>query len=333
MTPNLPGLHFPKSPGSVEMLRYIVRRLFSAVPVLFGITLLAFLLGILSPGNPAEILLSSGGESAYTAEQLAEVERQLGLDRPYPQQYVRWIGGVLQGDWGDSFRTKEPVREELFSRFGVTIKLAAGALLLTVMVGIPFGVLSAAREGGLMDRLSQWGSILLLSVPSFWAAILLVGIFAEQLHWLPTSGQETWLHLVLPAIVLSFSTVGTTIRLTRSTVIRELSSQYITAARGKGISQRLILGRHALSIAIPPVLTLLGNYLGGILGGSVVVESVFAINGIGKFALDSIAVRDYPALQGYVMITGFTFVAIHLLTDLLSIWFNPQIRLGGGAAA
>ena len=235
------------------MLRYIVRRLFSAVPVLFGITLLAFLLGILSPGNPAEILLSSGGESAYTAEQLAEVERQLGLDRPYPQQYVRWIGGVLQGDWGDSFRTKEPVREELFSRFGVTIKLAAGALLLTVMVGIPFGVLSAAREGGLMDRLSQWGSILLLSVPSFWAAILLVGIFAEQLHWLPTSGQETWLHLVLPAIVLSFSTVGTTIRLTRSTVIRELSSQYITAARGKGISQRLILGRHALSNAIPPV--------------------------------------------------------------------------------
>ena len=234
MTPNLPGLHFPKSPGSVEMLRYIVRRLFSAVPVLFGITLLAFLLGILSPGNPAEILLSSGGESAYTAEQLAEVERQLGLDRPYPQQYVRWIGGVLQGDWGDSFRTKEPVREELFSRFGVTIKLAAGALLLTVMVGIPFGVLSAAREGGLMDRLSQWGSILLLSVPSFWAAILSVGIFAEQLHWLPTSGQETWLHLVLPAIVLSFSTVGTTIRLTRSTVIRELSSQYITAARGKG---------------------------------------------------------------------------------------------------
>ena len=314
MTPNLPGLHFPKSPGSVEMLRYIVRRLFSAVPVLFGITLLAFLLGILSPGNPAEILLSSGGESAYTAEQLAEVERQLGLDRPYPQQYVRWIGGVLQGDWGDSFRTKEPVREELFSRFGVTIKLAAGALLLTVMVGIPFGVLSAAREGGLMDRLSQWGSILLLSVPSFWAAILSVGI-------------------VLPAIVLSFSTVGTTIRLTRSTVIRELSSQYITAARGKGISQRLILGRHALSNAIPPVLTLLGNYLGGILGGSVVVESVFAINGIGKFALDSIAVRDYPALQGYVMITGFTFVAIHLLTDLLSIWFNPQIRLGGGAAA
>lgn len=184
-----------------------------------------------------------------------------------------------------------------------------------------------------MDRLSQWGSILLLSVPSFWAAILLVGIFAEQLHWLPTSGQETWLHLVLPAIVLSFSTVGTTIRLTRSTVIRELSSQYITAARGKGISQRLILGRHALSNAIPPVLTLLGNYLGSILGGSVVVESVFAINGIGKFALDSIAVRDYPALQGYVMITGFTFVAIHLLTDLLSIWFNPQIRLGGGAAA
>ena len=116
------------------MLRYIVRRLFSAVPVLFGITLLAFLLGILSPGNPAEILLSSGGESAYTAEQLAEVERQLGLDRPYPQQYVRWIGGVLQGDWGDSFRTKEPVREELFSRFGVTIKLAAGALLLTCLL-------------------------------------------------------------------------------------------------------------------------------------------------------------------------------------------------------
>ncbi|QNM05808.1 ABC transporter permease [Qiania dongpingensis] len=312
------------------ILKYLGRRLLLTIPVLFGITLLAFLLGVLSPGNPAEIALSGGGEYAVTEKQISSIEEEMGLDKSYPAQYLSWIRGVLKGDWGTSFRTKKPVRDELFSRFGITLKLAVCAIFLTVAVGISLGILGAARRGRFIDKAGQGLSVLFLSIPSFWAAILLIHIFSERLHLLPTSGQDSWRHMVLPVIALSLNTTGTTIRLMRSSMLGELGKQYITAARGKGISERIVFLKHALINSLAPVVTLLGNYLGGILGGVVVVESVFAINGIGKFALDSIAVRDYPALQGYVLITGTAFVIIHMLVDLICYFLNPQIRLGEG---
>lgn len=315
------------------IIKYLGKRLLAAVPVLFGITLLVFLLGILSPGNPAEIALSSGGEYALTDEQLASVEKDMGLDKSYPAQYLNWMKGVLCGDWGTSFRTKKPVREELFSRFGITLKLALCSILLTFIAGISLGILGAARKGKFSDKIGQGFSVLFLSVPSFWIAILLIYVFAERLHLLPTSGQETWKHMVLPVIVLALNTIGTTIRLMRSSMLKELGKQYVIAAKGKGISERLVLIKHAMVNSLAPVITLLGNYLGGILGGAAIVETVFAINGIGKFALDSIAVRDYPALQGYVLITGTVFVIIHILIDLICYFLNPQIRLGGGETA
>lgn len=312
------------------LIKYLGKRLFSAIPVLFGITLLAFFLGILSKGNPAEIALGSGGEYAMSEEQLASVEKEMGLDKSYPAQYVTWIKGVLHGDWGTSFRTKKPVREELFGRFGITVKLSFCAIVLTITSGITLGILGAARKGHFSDKAGQGISVLFLSVPSFWTAILLIYLFAERLHLLPTSGQGTWKHLVLPVIVLALNTTGTTIRLMRSSMLRELGKQYIIAAKGKGIPERIVLLKHAMINSLAPVVTLLGNYLGEILGGAAIVESVFAINGIGKFALESIAVRDYPALQGYVLITGTTFVIIHILIDLICYFLNPQIRLGGG---
>lgn len=302
----------------------------STIPVLFGITLLAFLLGILSPGNPAELALSSGGQFAATEEQISVIEKEMGLDKSYPIQYLNWMKGVLHGDWGTSFRTKKPVREELFSRFKITITISFWSIVLTVVVGISLGILGAARKGHFSDKVGQGLSVLFLSIPSFWAAILLIFIFSEKLHLLPTSGQSTWKHLILPVVVLSLNTIGTTIRLMRASVLKELGKQYITAARGKGISEHLVFLRHAVSNSLAPVIALLGNYLGSILGGAAVVENVFAINGIGKFALDSITMRDYPALQGYVLITGTVFVAIHMLVDIICYFLNPQIRLGGG---
>lgn len=312
--------------------RYILNRMLLALPVLLGITLLAFLLGVLSPGDPAEIALSSGGESVITDDQIAQMRHRMGLDRSYPVQYLIWLRNILQGNWGTSYRTQNPVWDEISSRLGVTMGLACFAMVLTVLVGVTLGIIAAARNRRISDQVIQFVSVLLLSLPGFWVAILLIFVFAELLSWLPTSGQGGLKYMLLPSLVLALSSMGTTIRLTRSSMLQELAKQYITAARGKGISQGLILMRHAFANSIVPVLTLLGNYFGGLLGGAVIVESIFAINGLGKFALDSISVRDYPALQGYVIITGAVFVTVHLLLDLTCYVINPQIRLGSGAA-
>jgi peptide/nickel transport system permease protein len=311
------------------MIWYIVKRTAQVIPVLLGITLIAFLLGILCRGDPAEIALNAGGSYSPSAEEILAVRKQMGLDRPYHEQYLRWLGGVLRGNLGISFRTKAPVAEEIALRLPVTLALSLSSLLLTVVAGICWGVSMAGRQDGFGDRIGQWLSILFLSVPGFWVAIMLISFFSETLRLLPSGGQGGLKHLIMPTLVLSLGTIGTTMRLTRACMIRELSLQYVLTAKSKGLADRIVLIRHALRNSLIPIVTLLGNYFGSILGGAVIVESIFAVNGIGKFALDSIAVRDYPALQGYVLLTGTTFVAVSLGIDLLYYGLNPKIRFEG----
>ena len=308
------------------MLGYIIKRTAQVIPVLLGITLIAFLLSILCRGDPAEIALNAGGAYSPSREEILVVRKQMGLDRPYHEQYLRWLGGVLRGNLGISFRTKIPVAEEIALRLPVTLKLSLSSLLLTFILGIWWGTSMADRPDTLRDRIGQWLSILFLSVPGFWFAILLISFFSEILHLLPSGGQGGLKHLIMPVLVLSLGTIGTTMRLTRACMIRELSLQYVLTARSKGLADRIVLIRHALRNSLIPIVTFLGNYFGSILGGAVIVESIFAINGIGKFALDSIAVRDYPALQGYVLLTGTTFVAVSLGVDLIYYCLNPKIR-------
>lgn len=309
------------------MRRYLRQKLLSLLPVLLGISLIAFTLGVLSPGNPAELALSQGGYEP-TPEQIEAMEEELGLNAPYPVQYIRWLGNVLQGDLGVSYASSLPVGQELLRRLPVTLKLTAYAMLLSCGLGITLGCVAAAWRGRRVDQAMKLFVNTQLSFPSFWLALLLILLFAETLKWLPTSGTGGLRYMLLPAFVLSCASGATAARLTRSTLLAELGKPYITAARARGVSRGRLIIKNALPNAIVPVISLLGNTLGGMLGGSVIIESIFALPGIGSYALEAITNRDYPALQGYVLLSGFTFVAITLLVDIISMLLDPRVRLG-----
>lgn len=304
----------------------------SLIPVLLGISLLAFTLGVISPGDPAEIALNQGGMSVATPGEIAAMREEMGLNAPLPVQYLRWVEKALHGDLGISYITGEPVGQELAQRLPVTLELAGYAMLLTCVDGILLGLLSAVYKDRLLDQVIKGLTNVMLSFPEFWLALLMILLFAEVLGWLPTSGPGGAKHMIMPAMVLSCPTSAIAARLTRSALLAEFGKQYFIAASAKGISKYRLIVRNALPNAIVPVITLLGNYFGGILGGSAIVETIFALPGIGSYAINAISMRDYPAIQGYVLLTGFLFVAITLAVDLISLALNPKIRLGGGRA-
>lgn len=314
------------------MARHSLLKLLSLVPVLLGITLIAFLLGVLSPGDPAEIALAGGSSNNYTQAQLEELRERLGLNDPLPVQYVRWLKNAIHGDLGQSYSTDRDVGSELLRRIPVTLRLSVWAMLFACTGGIGLGMLAAAFRGRTADRIIRLITNLMLSLPSFWIAILLVLLFSETLRWLPTSGVGGFKHMILPAAVLSCVSSATTARLMRASLLSEFGKQYYIAARAKGIGGRALVGKNAMPNAILPVVTQLGNYLGGILGGSVVVETVFALPGIGSYAVNAIYARDYPALQGYVLLAGLMYVIVTLIVDIMGALINPKIRLGGKAA-
>ncbi len=310
------------------MRRYLLQKILSLIPVLLGISLVAFVLGVISPGNPAEIALSQGGYEP-TPEQVAQMEREMGLDRPYPVQYLHWMGKAVTGDLGMSYSSQRPVASELARRLPVTLKLAAYAMVLTCAGGIMLGCAAAFFHDRWPDKCIQALINTQLSLPSFWLALLLILLFAENLGWLPTSGNGGPKHMILPALVLSSASTATAARLTRSSLLAEFGKQYCTAASARGISRWRLVICNALPNAIVPTVALLGNSLGGMLGGSAIIESIFALPGIGSYALDSITNRDYPALQGYVLLTGVIYVTVTMLVDTVSMLLDPKVRLGG----
>lgn len=311
---------------------YVLRRLAALVPVLAGISLIAFTLGVLAPGDPAEIALNRSGLYSPTPEQIEQVRHELGLDRPLAVQYGHWLQQLLQGDLGRSYSTGLPIAQELLRRLPLTLKLAGSAFFLTCFTGLFFGTLSVVYHRRWPDRLIQLLVNLLLSFPGFWLALLLILVLAENRSLLPTSGTGTLAHFVMPALTLSAATAAIAVRLTRASLLQEMGKAYVLAARAKGLNRLHLVAINALPNAFPPVLALLGNYLGGILGGSVVIESIFALPGIGSYAIEAIFTRDYPALQGYVLLTGTFYVVVMLLVDLVAVMLNPRIRLGGAAS-
>lgn len=309
------------------MKRYLLQKIFSLLPVLFGISLAAFVLGIITPGNPAELALSTGGYTP-TPEQIAAMEVQMGLNAPYPVQYSRWVGRALHGDLGVSYASGNPVAHELLIRLPVTLKLTACAMVVICLLGIASGCAAAAFRSGVPDRIIRFGINVSLSLPGFWFALLMILLFSEMLRWLPTSGSGSFFHMIMPTAVLSLAPCSTTARLTRAALLSEVGKPYYSAAVCRGASRWGLVVRNALPNVIPPVAAMLGNSLGGMLGGSVIVETIFALPGIGSYALDAIHARDYPALQGYVLLTGFVFVIITLIVDIISILSDPSVRVG-----
>ena len=314
------------------MRRYVVRRLLLLIPVLAGVSVIIFMVLHLSPGDPAEIMLGSQA----TQEDLARLRRELGLTEPLPVQYARWLGHVLRGDLGRSIWTRRPVLTEVLDRFKATLVLTGSGLVLSTVAGIALGIASAVRPNSLLDRLSAVASLFGASMPVFWLGIVLMVVFSLQLGWLPASGmwapygggdlRDLLSHLALPAVTLAAASVTIIARLTRATMLDVLGQDYIRTARSKGLVEWRVVLRHGLKNALIPIVTVIGVQVGYLLGGAVLTETVFAWPGVGTLMVQGILARDFPLVQGCVLVIALSFVLINLAVDLLYAWLDPRIR-------
>jgi len=309
------------------MARYLLRRLIYLVPVWLGISFVAFSLANLTPGDPARLMLQRQLERQPTAEEVARARDDLQLDDPFIVRYVRWLGDAMTGDLGTSYRTGESVLGALMDRFPNTLQITLLGLLLALAVALPLGVMSAVWRRSPIDHASRIVALLGASMPSYWVAYLLILLFAVRLKVLPVAGQGTWQHLVLPSVTLGLGASASLMRLTRSEMLEVLGQDFIRTSRAKGLGPRAVVVGHALRNALIPVTTVAGLRFAGLLGGAVIVETIFAWPGIGKFVLDSIFDRDYPVVQGFVMFMGTVFLLVNLLVDLSYAWLDPRIRL------
>jgi peptide/nickel transport system permease protein len=312
--------------------RYVVRRLALLVPVLLGVSVIIFMVLHLSPGDPAEIMLGSQATQA----DLDRLRAELGLTEPLYVQYVHWLGLVARGDLGRSIWMKRPVFGEVLGRFKATLILTGAALVLSTAGGLALGIASAVRPNSPLDRLSAVASLFGASMPVFWLGIVLMVIFALWLGWLPASGmfapygggdlRDLLVHLALPAVTLAAASVTIIARLTRSTMLETLGQDYIRTARAKGVVERAVVLRHGLKNALIPIVTVVGVQAGYLLGGAVLTETVFAWPGVGTLMVQGILARDFPLVQGCVLVVALSFVLINLVVDLLYAWLDPRIR-------
>lgn len=308
------------------MLSFLVARAGSAVLVVLGVAALVFSLIHLVPGDPVEVML---GESASPADRQA-LRHDLGLDRPLWRQAADYAGGLLRLDLGSSLLSSRPVAELLAERLPATAELAAAALAVAVLIAFPLGVLAAVRRDTLWDRGAMTFSLLGISVPNFWLGPLLILVFSLWLGWLPVSGREEPASLVLPALTLGTAMAAILSRMVRATLLEVLGEDYIRTARAKGLPETQVIRRHALRNAWLPLLTVLGLQLGGLLAGAVITETVFSWPGIGQLTIEAIQKRDYPVVEGCVLLVSLSYVAVNTLTDLVYGWLDPRVRLRAG---
>ncbi|HVG55700.1 MAG TPA: nickel ABC transporter permease [Vicinamibacterales bacterium] len=304
------------------MGRFLARRLVLTIPVLLGVATLVFSLIHLIPGDPAQAML---GEAAPQSD-VEELRRRLGLDKPLVEQYGVFLQGLVKGDLGTSLRTGEPVTDQIVERMPATFELAAAAMFVAIAFSMPLGILAAVRRGTAVDHAAMTVSLAGVSVPNFWLGPLLAIVFAVELGWLPVSGRGTWAHLVLPAISLGAALAAILARMTRATLLEELREQYVQAARARGVSRMRAILRHAFRNSLIPVVTLLGLQFGAVLTGAVITETIFAWPGIGRLLIQSIGFRDYPLVQGCILLIALTYVGVNLLTDVIYGVLDPRIR-------
>lgn len=305
------------------MLMFIFRRILQLIPVLFGVVFVVFLIMQMVPGDPA-LLIAGEGASRETVEQ---IRHQLGLDKPFIMQYFSYIGNILQGDFGVSIRSNRPVLDEVLIRLPITIELALCSIVITVVIGMIAGIISATKQYSWTDVSIMIIALLGVSLPSFWFGLMLIFYFSVQIQIFPVSGWGTWMHMVLPALTLGASGAAIVARMTRSSMLDVIRQDYIRTARAKGVKERVVIYKHALRNALIPVITVVGLQFGALLGGTVLVESVFAINGLGRLIVDAIRMRDLPMLQGGVLIASVIFVLVNLIVDILYRHFNKRIEL------
>ena len=309
----------------------MIQRLLATLPTVLGVVTVAFLLIHIAPGDPAELML--GDYTGVTPQVLADMRERLGLDRPLPVQYVSYVTSVLRGDLGRSFRTNQPVLGEIATQIPYTLVLAAAGVLMAILLGVPSGILTAVRRNTAVDYVTTTVAMLWLASPSFWFAILLIYFLSYKLGWFPVFGAGAWgdwrslaIHLVLPAAAIGVRSAALISRMTRSSMLEVLHQDYVRTARAKGLADRAVVYRHALRNAAIPVITIIGLDIAYLLGGAVVTETVFARPGLGKLVVDAIYSRDYPTVQGAIMVFALGILIVNLLVDLSYAVVDPRIR-------
>jgi len=304
------------------MLRYAIRRVLLSLPVLLGVATLVFMLIHLVPGDPAQAML---GESAPAGD-LQDLRSKLGLDQPLLVQYERYLTGLVRGNLGTSFRYQTPVATEIGQRLGPTAQLAAAAIVVAILIALPLGVIAALFKGKTVDHVATSLALLGVSMPNFWLGPLLAIVLSVQLGWLPVSGTGTPAHFVLPAVTLGAALAAMLARMTRATLIDELRELYVVAARARGLSYARAVVSHALRNSLIPVVTIIGLQLGAVLTGTIITETIFAWPGVGRLLIQAINFRDYPLVQGCILLIAVTYVTMNLIVDLTYAWLDPRIR-------
>ena len=304
------------------MLRYLVRRILLTVPVLLGVATLVFSLIHLVPGDPAQAMLGDGA----SPQDIAELRTSLGLDRPLLEQYVTFLRHAVTGDLGRSFRTGQPVTAMIVERIPATAELAVAAMIVAVVIALPLGVIAAVFRGTAADYGAMTFALAGVSIPNFWLGPLLAIVFAVELGWLPVSGRGTLAHLILPAISLGLALAAILARMTRASLLDELRELYVRAARARGVSRASAITAHALRNSLVPLLTIMALQFGAVLTGAVITETIFAWPGIGRLLIQSIGFRDYPMVQGCILLIAVTYVTVNLVTDLMYGVLDPRIR-------
>jgi peptide/nickel transport system permease protein len=316
------------------MLRYALRRIVASLPVLLLVTLISFSMMHLVPGDPAAAIAGAGA----TNREIEAIRVQLGLDRPFMEQLLAWYGGLLQGDLGRSILLNRPVWQAIVERLPITLPLALFGLLLTVLIGVPAGVIAALRANSWIDQAVTGLALLGVSVPSFWLALMLIVLFGVHLEWLPTGGfvpfhqdPAAWARsMVLPSVSLALLQIGLLARITRATMLEVLRQDFVRTAWAKGLPGWMVIGKHALKNVMIPVVTVIGISFGLLLSGSIVIETVYGMPGIGRLMANAIFGRDYPVIQGGLLLTGVMLVLLNLAVDILYAVIDPRVRYGVG---
>jgi peptide/nickel transport system permease protein len=307
-------------------MRYIIRRLLQTLVVVFGVSIVAFGMLFLT-GDPTEVILGDAADR-MTVAQIQEFRTQRGFDRPWYVQYFSFVGNALQGDFGYSFIRHKPAYEVIAERLPATIQLASFAFVLSLIVSIPLGVLAATRAHKPADYIVSVLALVGQSIPSFWLGILLILLFGVYLRWLPISGSGTWQHLILPGITLAAFPIARNMRLTRSSMLDFMQRDFVRTARAKGISEQRVIYRHVLRNALLPIVTAIGLEIGFLLGGSVIIETIFGWPGVGREIIAAIGSKDFYVVQAGVIMLALIFAGVNLMIDLVYVWVDPRIRFG-----
>ena len=314
------------------MKKYIVKRLLQLIPILIGITLLTFVLMNASSTDAVDVMEQNTGTS-WTEEQKEAVRAELGLDKPLPVQYLVWLGNILRGDMGESYISGQPVFSQFVSKLPATIYLTITSVLLTVVLSIPLGILSAVRKNKFTDYLIRVLSFIGNSMPNFFVALVLMYFLSIKLGWFPVITTENKLQsLVLPTLTLAISMASKYTRQVRATILEELNKDYVAGAKARGVRGSVIIWKNVMKSSMLTIITLLALSIGSLLGGTTIVETIFMWDGVGKMAVDAITMRDYPIIQAYVAWMAIIYVVVNLITDIIYHYLDPRVRLGGDRA-